>query len=167
MKTTGRILPQPPEGWTRRRFLRSLLLGMLAGASGACRYPGDGPGAGQPATPAWLGSIISAPESAGRLGRSYLANYPEEADADRLVAEIEAAVTASGGTLSAVTDADRMTAALQRLVRAEFARDQVASVSGWVLSRTEARLYALVSLDGETAVTAARKTTGIRLPAGS
>jgi hypothetical protein len=60
-----------------------------------------------------------------------------------------------------------MTAALQRLVRAEFARDQVASVSGWVLSRTEARLYALVSLDGETAVTAARKTTGIRLPAGS
>ena len=167
MKTNGRLPPQGPGCWTRRRFLRSVLLGMLAGASSACRYPGYGRGAGQSAAPAWLRSIISAPESAARLGRSYLARYPEEADADRLVANIEAAVAGSGGALSPVTDADRITAALQRVVRAEFAQDQVASVSSWVLSRTEARLYALVSLDAETAVTATPETDKIRLPAGS
>ena len=137
-------------GWTRRRFLRSLLLGMLAGTSSACRNPGDSHGAGQPEAPAWLASVISAPESAARLGRSYLELHPEEGDANRLMADIEAAVAGYGGAESRDTDANQSTASLQRVVRGEYTRDQVVSVSGWVLSRTEARLYALVSLDAET-----------------
>jgi hypothetical protein len=150
MKTTGRMLLQAPGGWTRRRFLRSLLLGMLAKASSACRYPGDGQGPGQPAAPAWLSSVITAPESAARLGRSYLDLHPDESNMNRLLADIEAAVSGDRGALTPNPNADRIAAVLQRVVGAEYTRNQVVAVSGWVLSRTEARLYALVSLNTET-----------------
>ncbi len=150
MKSTGRPPPQALGGWTRRRFLRSLLLGMLAGASGACRNPGDGHGPSQPDAPAWLASAISAPESAARLGRSYLELHPEEGPGERLLADIEAALAKENSALSRDIGADRITAALRRVVRGEYTRDEVVAVSGWVLSRTEARLYALVSLDAET-----------------
>jgi hypothetical protein len=90
---------------------------------------------------------ISAPESAARLGRSYLELHPEEGDANRLLADIEAAVAGHGRIEAGGNDADRFTASLQRVVRGEYTRDRVVEVSGWILSRTEARLYALVSLD--------------------
>ena len=88
---------------------------------------------------------------AARLGRGYLELHPEEGDANRLVAEIEAAIAVYGPIEPRDTDPDRITATLQRVVRGDYVRDQVVAVSGWVLSRTEARLYALVSLSEQSA----------------
>jgi len=71
-----------------------------------------------------------------RLGRSYLAARPFEAD--------RAALARALGTVgaSAPTIASRLD--LQR--RRDFARGEIVVVEGWVLARSEARACALLAL---------------------
>jgi hypothetical protein len=121
-------------GFTRRDFLLALLGGLVAAGTAAC-----GPYYREPA---WLERILYDRAAAARLGRVYLDSHPEDRDPDALVGAIEGAA----GELPA--DPRQAIVSLQRQVRDEYARDAVVPVSGWVLSRTEARLYALAALAG-------------------
>lgn len=124
---------------TRRRVLLALLLGLAAG-------PALG-GASRLALPAWLQRLHGDPLAAARLGAAYLAAHPDEAAPGVLLRAIEAAL---GGPVDPATaggvDAAALAARLEAVVRADYRRGDAVSVNGWVLSRTEARLYALAAL---------------------
>ena len=122
------------NAFSRRRFLLAALASALA-ASG-CRMTGDLTTARRP-LPDWLSGLDLDPAAAARLGQVYLAAYPEENDAQGL---LDALVQAVGG--------GETFAALDRAVRAEYARGEFVQVNGWILSRSEARLYALIAVSG-------------------
>lgn len=127
---------------TRRTFLLSALIGLTTGCN---RYSlaNDEP---EPCVkPQWLKAITSQ-KSAARLGRAYLDEHPQHRQCHTLIANIERTLQRQDTSISPQTDAEQTSAALQRLVRNEYRHDDVVSVSGWVLSKTEARLYALAAM---------------------
>jgi hypothetical protein len=131
---------------TRRRFIA------LAVAFTAPLLPGAVPsvtGLVDPrrAASARLLAPIQHRDSAARIGRAYLRSEPGDGDADRLLDAIVAAVEAeSDGHDPLAGDDAALATLLSRRMVTEFASRDVAVVDGWLLSRTEARLYALVAL---------------------
>lgn len=84
-----------------------------------------------------LRELVPHRESAARLGRAYLASVPAEASSTRLVALILGAPTRRTG---------REAAHVASRIQTEFDAGRVVNVAGWILSPTEARLYALSAL---------------------
>ena len=127
---------------TRRTFLFSVLISLAAASkpfspASAERRPC--------LAPPWLRSAIADQQSAARLGRAYLRTHPHQRQCHTLILDIERALTAQDTAIKRTADAAQ-TAALQQLVRKEYAQGEVVSVAGWILSQTEARLYALAAL---------------------
>jgi hypothetical protein len=85
-----------------------------------------------------LRGLITDREGAARLGRSYLAAHPTEARSGVLVRDLVGAIEPTSVSGASREVADR--------IRGDFAAGNTVVVEGWVLSRTEARLYALVVL---------------------
>lgn len=83
----------------------------------------------------------SLPKAAGEIGDRYLAGLrarPSRAALARRVAvDLNGSANPAGGGPAAWVAA---------VVRAEYAAGQTVDVAGWVLARTEARLYALKAL---------------------
>jgi len=137
---------------SRRRFLgaasRSTVAAAVAGALAyTTRSSGQQAGAFElePAVTAdataardALVALVTRPDAADEIGRSYLALHPEEADADALVAALappgSAVERARGGALAR---------AMRRRVHDDFARGDIVELDGWQLARSEARLCAL------------------------
>lgn len=145
---------------SRRRFLRNSLLALLTGGSlQACLTGADGkPDALAPAkrSPDWLRKITGDPESVARLGAAYIAAHPGEDDLDRLLGEIEIAMMPSlDGKKVQSMDDDAIVASLIDTVQQEYVKGDIVSVGVWVLSQTEARLYAAASLLSKRQVGAA------------
>lgn len=126
---------------TRRELMRLLVLAAgaplwLTTRTVAAAQP-EGRAAARPLD--WIPAGLGESRSAGLLGREYLATVPWEADREvlrRLLPRLdhrEAAGDAPGEPL-------------RRWVRDDFDAGRVVSVRGWLLSRTEARLCALVAL---------------------
>jgi hypothetical protein len=137
-------LPRPAVGCcTRRGFLRSALLTLMAGTTASSRLALADSGTESCVEPPWLANIIYDRTSAQRLGQAYLNAHPQYRRCDLLIADIQRALEKLEAAISSTAP---ISEALQRLVRAEYAGDQVVSVSGWIVSRTEARLYALAAL---------------------
>ena len=125
---------------SRRTFLLTALVGALAAAG--CGEQGTSASVAE--VPAWLPGAVGDADAAARVGRAYLAANPGEANLDTLLAAID---TGLGGELEgAEGDTQRVLAALQRAVRAEYLRGESVNVQGWVLSVTEARVYAVSAL---------------------
>jgi len=84
-----------------------------------------------------LRHLITHRESAARLGRAYLAATPHEASATQLASLIlgEAAVPRG-----------REGTRVGSRIQADFDAARVVTVEGWIVSHTEARLYALCAL---------------------
>lgn len=82
-------------------------------------------------------TLLRSPAAARRIGRAYLEKAGDEADPAKLVALI----MGEGGTVEG--DLLRHVAERQR---ADFAAGRTIKLDGWVLSRTEARLYALAAV---------------------
>jgi hypothetical protein len=89
-----------------------------------------------------LRSLVADPLHARGLGHSYRAQYPEEDHPNVLTGLIRSSLTA-GDTAAAPPTRAALLSALERHVRAEFGSGDVVRVEGWVLARTEARLFAL------------------------
>jgi hypothetical protein len=125
---------------SRRAFLLTVLVGALAatgcGEQDASRSP-DG-------APQWLPGAVGDVDAAARLGRAYLQANPGENNLDTLLAAIDAALV--GGSGAGESDTQRVLTALQHTVRAEYLRGESVNVQGWVLSVTEARVYAALAL---------------------
>jgi len=88
--------------------------------------------------------IFNDKRSASIVGRAYLDYAPHEADVRTLVAKI------CGSHKQYLNSAGKDDDALDKLIleshRNDFANGRTVKVSGWVLSRTEARLSALTAI---------------------
>ncbi|MCB1907360.1 MAG: hypothetical protein KDH15_08315 [Rhodocyclaceae bacterium] len=91
--------------------------------------------------PGWLTAIDRS--AAEALGTAYLAGHANEGDAGILLGLIEQVLVA-GRRASGV--AQPAVDVLAAVVREEFRVAEVVFVNGWMLSRSEARIYALAVL---------------------
>ena len=130
---------------SRREFLA------LAAAAGAALLAAEWAGAPLPwarrqdrLIPRLLG-VFQHAESARVVGAEYLRANPGEADAFQLADTIAAAVPGDAPTVLRASAAE-LRALLDHTTRADFAADRVVMLQGWILSATEARLYALAAL---------------------
>jgi hypothetical protein len=73
-----------------------------------------------------------------RIGRRYRADHPDEDDRDVLLDQLGVAVEAAGSL--------RFLSSLDAQVAQDYASGRTVQVDGWVLSSTESRAAALVSL---------------------
>jgi hypothetical protein len=126
----------PPADIRRRQILT--LLAVIA-AGGLPSLPGV-PAAGKSGVEL-VPETLTDPGAAERFGRAYLAAFPSEADRDTLLQRLAAALVA--GEQAVPSGAGAVLARFDRLVRGEYTRGDVIGVDGWLLSRSEARLYAL------------------------
>ena len=85
-----------------------------------------------------LRGLITDRDGAARLGRSYLDAHPTQARRAVLVRDLV-------GPTEPASAADASREVATR-IRNDYAARSTVVVDGWVLSRTEARLYALVAL---------------------
>jgi hypothetical protein len=129
--------------FTRRTFLAGLAAGIVGAAIGLRLYWSGGSAARDAQR---LAGLLTHADSAALLGRLYLAGHPREADATRLVTLIGAAAGAALTPISAATD-EALRAGLEERIRTDFIAGDRVAVGGWLLSITEARLCALVSLE--------------------
>lgn len=130
---------------------RALLKRLLATWAATCAIPWQVTPADTESTsrrqPAWLPRITGQRDAVLRLGRAYLETHTAEKDTEQLLASVDRALASLQGANSQPTqDISQTIAALQRIVRDEYIRDQVTALQGWVVSLTEARLYALAAL---------------------
>ena len=131
---------------SRRRFLLMALASLTAACSDTDHSASVGKAENAGAEPVWLAQIIGDPEACAHLGRAYLAAHPRYYRGDTLVTDIEQALASYDASAAVTRDPQRTIAALQQLVRREYINGEAETVAGWILSVTEARLYALAAL---------------------
>lgn len=124
-------------GLSRRDFILSMLVGVLT--SGALRA------AGSPTAPAWVRRLAGAPAASRHLGAAYLHTHPDERDAARLTDLLQQALLRHVDQTT-TADVDTLSAAAVTMIAQEYIDAQVVDVDRWVLSVSEARLYALLTL---------------------
>jgi hypothetical protein len=126
----------------RREFIALACAFMTAiGAARTVRYAR----AVENPVPAWLVDAVSDSQAAARFGAVYLASHPSEQEASALTAAIRQTVSRFRQVRGNEVGAEGFEL-LDQLVREEYARGEVIRIDGWLLSRTEARLYALAFL---------------------
>jgi hypothetical protein len=130
----------------RRSFL-GLLLAVSSGgivAAGCARRADK-----QTTFAAWSDWLLAGGnrDAVVRVGRLYLETRPGDLHIGTLLAEVDHAIA---GRLKnahpASASAQAVGAALDRAVRGEYAGGEVVNVGGWVLSISEARVYAAIAL---------------------
>jgi hypothetical protein len=125
----------------RRRFI-SLVGSSIAALTS---HPVWGALAGRPPIPtlsARLEAALPNAASARALGNAYLAGHPEEADAAALARR----VTALLAPYARQTATDReLSDTLARLRASDFRRGDIVDLDGWMLSRSEVTVCALVA----------------------
>lgn len=126
----------------RRRLLAALALIPLSHALGCSR------GARSQGGGAIVEATIADRAAAARLGAAYLVTHPHEADMEGLWRRIQAAGRAMVPEELPGSDAGRLRW-FQRLMRAEYAYGEGVLVEGWLLSASEARLYAMAALGAD------------------
>jgi hypothetical protein len=131
---------------TRRTFIAGLVAGIAGAALGLRLYWSGGSAAREARR---LAGVLQHPDSAALLGRLYLDGNPREADAARLLTLIGASPGPALPPVSAATN-EALRARLEERIRNDFINGDTVAVDGWLLSITEARLCALVSLLRET-----------------
>jgi hypothetical protein len=127
---------------SRRTVLAGLAAGIVGAAIGLRLY---WPGSDVTREARRLAGMLRNPDSAARLGRLYLDERPREADATLLVTLIGAARGPALPPASPSAD-EALRADLEERIRNDFIYGNTVAVDGWLLSLTEARLCALVSL---------------------
>ncbi len=128
----------------RRRFLAAAIagIGLLATRR---PFPVPHDGAALPPSVARLAGLLADGGSARHIGRLYLQQAPWERDVRALARRIVDSLPGRPGALDRVGDAGARRLIEQR-IRQDFADGLTTSVDGWVLSVTEARLYAVTAL---------------------
>lgn len=141
-----RVMTSQPV-FTRRSFLVSILMGMFAGELGMSQAMFADTTRARQKPPVWLQRITGDRNAVVRFGQAYLNSHPREQHNEILTAAIDQAVASQlkNGS-AALVNPTHMVAALKRTVRGEYARGDVVSVEGWILSVTEVRVYALLTL---------------------
>jgi hypothetical protein len=92
-----------------------------------------------------LRGVLRDPAGAARVGRAYLQAYPAEARIESLVAGLTAGWGEDPPVLGCAGRAE-LRSRLRAQIRADFAARRTVRIQGWVLARSEARLYGLAAL---------------------
>jgi hypothetical protein len=129
---------------TRRRFLASTV-----GAAGAIALGALRPWAAlvrvvEPTSAARLAALFGHRESARSIGETYLGTDVDRS-VDRLVDEVAAGLPDGRSTIRLASAAE-LQSHLATRIRADFTEGRIVDCRGWILSATEARLYAIVAL---------------------
>ena len=132
---------------TRRAFLLRTLA--FIGAAFLLRAPSTFAGTRRPGARHSLATkliaCVDAKRSAEIIGLEYLRTVPAEANAEQLTSFICSRLRKPYGDL-ARANRKEIKSLLARQQQEDFAADRIIDVGGWVLSRSEARLYALVAI---------------------
>ena len=125
---------------SRRQTLQQLglALGSAVLAAAAHAVPIRGRSAADADLAAAAGGLIAHRHSAAVVGAHYLAAFDSENSAERLAKAIREGMPADGRPID-----ERF---LLARIRADFERGEIVNLQGWVLSRTEARLFALFAV---------------------
>ncbi len=127
---------------SRRHFIISVLSGLTAAAAlQGCGSPYD-----SKQIASHLLQAIGDPSAAKRFGASYLRDHPNEAGIELLVKRIDAGLIAEHGQGMNIADPQLLAEYLDQQVKSEYRRCDAVRVDGWILSHTEARLYAIMAL---------------------
>jgi hypothetical protein len=130
----------------RRKALVSLGAMFVSAVLAPCKLvAGDISNSGHSRLLNILGPDLAA---ARRLGQAYLASHPNEFDPRLLIDGVLDALRISGraGAIDSIQECV-LVARARRAVTDEYVSGRVVDVDGWVLSLTEARLYALTVFD--------------------
>ena len=92
-----------------------------------------------------LAGLLESRDSARAIGREYLKLTPTEADSATLVSLIARGLPGGTGALTRAPE-NELRQMIAACVVGDFAGARTAEIDGWVLSATEARLCALVTL---------------------
>jgi hypothetical protein len=93
-------------------------------------------------TAARLRALVADAQRARTLGRSYRAQFPEEARPPALTGLLCSSLGLGAQGIAAL-DNDALLSRLDSRVREDFSCGDTVQLNGWVLARTEARLCAL------------------------
>ena len=124
---------------SRRQFILTALAGMSALTIGGCD-------SAKSKVAQQLTKTIADPDVTRRFGRLYLDAHPGEADLERLLATIDRRLKESHGRGIYHDNPQQLAEHLDRQVRDDFRRGEMVKVDNWLLSRTEARIYACYAL---------------------
>lgn len=136
---------QPQKDMERRRFLSYLLLGgaatFLTGFDFLSQSAGESGSTRGKLIQEFLNLKTTALSRSRVLGPSYLQDHSGEADPNWLKTTIADSCHRQEMAQDRQDDHD-----VGSQIRSDFARGRTVEVNGWILSRTEARLYALTFL---------------------
>jgi hypothetical protein len=93
-----------------------------------------------------LADLFRQPDSARVVGLEYLRVAPTERTTEALVAAIAADLPGGTAALDDPIDPEHLRDLLQERIRQDFADETVVELRRWIVSRTEARLCAIVAL---------------------
>jgi hypothetical protein len=124
----------------RRGFLiaAAVALGGILPAAAAWTLPRRGHG-----LPQWLRQLVPAVHAAAAIGRCYLGTRPSEASASWLAERLLGADALDVAHDHNLTEVRHR---LRSLRLADFRSGDLVYIDGWALTRTEARLMALVAM---------------------
>ena len=129
----------------RRRFLgQALCLLALSGSWGCSRQDAATATAAR-GDSEWLDAITPDIAAAARFGLAYLDAHPQEAEHGLLRSKVSSTLQDHAHFTGAQTDEERF-AAVAAIVSEDYIAGNTVLVESWVLSRTEARIYALLAL---------------------
>jgi hypothetical protein len=130
---------------TRRRFLAGAATATGGVAAVALRPWRALVRVVEPTAAARLASLFAHPDSARAVGVRYLADAGTGSTIDDLVDEVAAGIPGGRAAIARAGD-EELREHLSSQIREEFGAGSVVDVRGWVLSATEARLYAIAAL---------------------
>jgi hypothetical protein len=142
-----------PMKTARRSVLLAVAGWALAPFTALARPPRGAAAASNPEARllARIVAFFGEPASAAALGAAYLCQAPEDAEPGHLVARLFP--DTSSAVLERWSDSALRSALARRLIE-DFAHSRTVILQGWVLSRSEARLFAAAALaqDGSAGV---------------
>jgi hypothetical protein len=92
-----------------------------------------------------LAALLQDPQSAGVVGRAYLREAPREADVPTLVQLVAGGLPGGVQVVNRATD-NQLRELITVRIREDFAEDRTVTLQGWIVSQTEARLFAVAAL---------------------
>ena len=131
---------------TRRTVVGGLLCGATAAVAGAAILvarddAGRGDGRGGGSSPeSGASAPVSDEDALVAVGTRYLRDHPDEAGRDQLTAALGLPATAHPSPIEVLASSGEQ-------IEQDFASGDVATVDGWILSLTEARVAALAALE--------------------
>ena len=90
-------------------------------------------------------SVITDKQSASKIGSEYLKRSLSERNAEKITDEIFHANQILKSRMMKIST-EELKEIISKIISSDFQNSRVVSINGWVLSETEARLYALAHL---------------------